>query len=183
MRKYFTVLLLAVAMMAGGFTSMEAKTKKKSKARTSHSSRHYYTALDWAEYEDEPNKLILNGDRWGEGSVYVGRKKVGDYYYSNGAYIVNYSISGNMEGWEIDVIYGNRAYFVVDGDWIYGNNLVTDNAFDLNNHYMYRKVKNRKDAITFDASSKTIIMHTTKGTNRIKLSDLDSVEVKFIAID
>ena len=162
MKRIFTILMLVAVVLVGGMT-MDAKTTKKTKVRTSSikkSSKPSGALAMVTLYNGGKLYLMNNGivkvkpSNWDSDGIYV---------KSNGAYIMNWG-SGTYGDNKISVIYGNTMYIVIPTDY-------EDDDFW---NYYWDHNNNLAQAASFDTNSQTVILNTTNGSNRIKLSSVSS---------
>ena len=162
MKKLVTILMLVAFFFIGG-TTVDAKTTKKAKAKTSSTQK-----------SSKPSGALAMVNIQNGGKLYLmnnGKVKVtpsswdsdGKYVKSNGAYIMNWG-TGTYGDNKISVIYGNTMYTVIITD--YDDNDFWDYYWDHN--------FNLAAAASFDANSQTVILNTTNGSKRIKLSSVSS---------
>lgn len=162
MKKLATLLMLAAIILVGGM-SMEAKTTKKKTSKTSTTKK-----------TSKPSGALALVNLSNGGKLYLmnnGKVKVtpaswdsdGKYVESNGAYIMNWG-TGSYGDNKISVIFGNTMYTVINSDYEDGDfwNYYWDNNFNLSK------------SVSFDASSKAVILKTNGGSYRVNLSNVSS---------
>ena len=164
MKKVITICFLVVTLLAGGMT-MDAKTtkKKSSKARTTSTQKSSKPsgALALVNIQNGGKLYLMNN-----GIVKVTPSSWdsdGNYVKSNGAYIMSWG-SGSYGDNKISVIYGNIMYTVITSFYDYSEfwDYYSDHGGNL------------AAAASFDANSQTVILNTTNGSKRIKLSSVSS---------
>ena len=167
MKKLATIVMLAVAMVAGG-ASADAKTvAKKSKARTTQTARKSSkSAGTVATVSRGGEKLVLTSG--GKVNLYLGSDLIpdrgGKYVQQNGAYILNWG-DGNYGDNHIGVIEGNTMYEVVPSYYQY------DDFWS----YLWDNVSgNLNAAVTVNPNNRTVTLKTTNGTKTVRLDEVNS---------
>lgn len=162
MKKVITICFLVATLLSGGMT-IDAKTTKKSKAKTSSSKKSSRPAGAIAFVSiQNGGKLYLmkNGD---VKIIPASWDRDGEYTKENGAYIFTWG-SGVHGDNQLSVIYGNTMYQIIDsyyddeGFWDY----LGGNGWNLD------------ESVGFNASTQTLIYDTTSGTKSVRLSNIPS---------